>query len=85
MPTDDRLYLTAASARLRAQVDQLRRSILALRPAVRWGLALAILLGFGAAVYWAGTSLSAVGVRYAQAHRRAGHVAVLVGGVRSLR
>jgi hypothetical protein len=70
MPTDDRLYLTAASARLRAQVDQLRRSILALRPAVRWGLALAILLGFGAAVYWAGTSLSAVGVRYLASGKR---------------
>ncbi len=48
MPTIDRLSPTAALAWLRAQVDRLRRSVMAQRPAVRWGLALVALLGLAA-------------------------------------
>ena len=41
MPTNDRLSFTAALAWLRAQVDRLRRSVMARRPVVRWSLAVA--------------------------------------------
>ena len=61
MRTIDRLSPTAALARLRAQVDRLWRSVMVQRPAVRWGLALAAVLGVSAASYWAATSLSTTG------------------------
>ena len=70
MPTNDRLSLTAALAWLRAQVDRLRRSVMARRPVVRWGVALVALIGLTSAVYWAATSFSTLGVRYLVSGRR---------------
>jgi len=70
MSTNDHLSFTAAPARLRAQVDRLRRSVMARRPAVRWSLALVVLCGLVSAVYWAATSLNTVGVRFLVAGRR---------------
>ena len=70
MPTNDRLSLTAALAWLRAQVDRLRRSVMARRPAVRWGAALVALIGLTSAIYWAATSFSTLGVRYLVSGRR---------------
>jgi hypothetical protein len=70
MPTNDRLSLNVAPAWLRAQVDRLRRSMMAQRPAVRWSLALVVLLGLGTAVYWVATSWSTLGVRYLVSARR---------------
>ena len=52
------------------QVDRLRRSVMVRRPAVRWGLALAAVLGLAAAGYWAVTSLSTAGVRYLASERQ---------------
>ena len=65
-----RLTASAAVTRLRAPVGRLRRSIMSQRPAVRWGLALATLLGLAAAGYWGATSLVPVGVRYLASGRR---------------
>jgi len=70
MRTIDRLSPTSALARLRALVDRLRRSVMVRRPAVRWGLALATVLGLSAAGYWTATSLSTTGVRYLASQRR---------------
>ncbi len=70
MRTIDRLSPTSALARLRVQVDQLWRSVMVQRPAVRWGLALAAVLGVSAAGYWTATSLSTTGVRYLASERR---------------
>ena len=66
----DRLSASAAVTRLRAPVDRLRRSVMSQRPAVRWGLALAAILGLAAAGYWAATSLVPVGARYLASGRR---------------
>jgi flagellar M-ring protein FliF len=66
----DRLSASAAVTRLRAQVDRLRRSVISQRPAVRWGLALAAILGLAAAGYWAATSMVPVGARYLAPGRR---------------
>jgi len=70
MRTIDRLSPTSALARLRAQVDRLWRSVMVQGPAVRWGLALAAVLGVSAAGYWTATSLSNTGVRYLASERR---------------
>ena len=64
MPTNDRLSLTAALAWLRAQVDRLRRSVMARRPVVRWSAALLAVIGLTSVVYWAATSFTTLGVRY---------------------
>jgi len=66
----DRLTASAALTRFRAQVDRLRRSVKSQRPAVRWGLALAAILGLAAAGYWAATSMVPVGARYLASGRR---------------
>src|SRR5260370_37004887 len=66
----DRLSPTSALLRLRAPVDRLWRSVMALRPAVRWGLALGTLLAVTAASYWAMTSLTTLGGRYLPSKRR---------------
>ena len=58
MPTNDHLFFTAAAAWLRAQVDRIRRSVMAQRPAVRWGAALLVVVGLTSAIYWAATSYS---------------------------
>ena len=70
MPTNDRLSLTAARAWLRVQVDRFQRSVMSRRPAVRWGLALVVLLSLAPPVYWAAMSLNTVGVRYLVAGRQ---------------
>jgi hypothetical protein len=70
MPTNDRLSLSAATSGLRAQVDRVLRSVISRRPAVRWGLALVVLLGSTPIVYWAAMSWNTVGVRYLAAGRR---------------
>ena len=56
-----RLTASAAVARLRAQVNRLRRLIMSQRPAVHWGLVLAAVLALSAAGYWGATSLVPVG------------------------
>jgi flagellar biosynthesis/type III secretory pathway M-ring protein FliF/YscJ len=61
---------TVALSRLRTPVDRLRRSVMAQRPAVRWGLALGALLAFAAASYWATTSIATFGVRYLASKRQ---------------
>jgi flagellar M-ring protein FliF len=66
----DRLSAGAALTRFRAQVDRLRRSVISQRPAVRWGLALATILGLAAVGYWAATSMVPVGARYLASGRR---------------
>ena len=70
MPTHDRLSLTAALPWLRVQVDRLRRSVMARRPVVRWGLVLGALIGLTSVIYWAGTSLTTLSVRYLVSGRR---------------
>jgi len=55
---------------MRDQVDRLWRSVMVGRPAARWGLALAAVLGVTAAGYWTATSLSTMGVRYLAQQRR---------------
>jgi flagellar M-ring protein FliF len=70
MPIIDHLSARAALTRLRAQVDRLRRSVISQRPAIRWGLALAAMLGLAAAGYWAATSMVPVGARYLASGRR---------------
>ena len=70
MPIIDRLTSTAAVARLRAQADRLRRWVMAPRPIVRWGLALAVILALAAASYWGATSLTTFGVRYLASERK---------------
>ncbi len=66
----NRLTASAAVTRFRAPVGRLRRSIMSQRPAVRWGLAVATLLGLVSAGYWGATSLVPVGVRYLASERR---------------
>jgi flagellar M-ring protein FliF len=70
MATNDHRSLTGATARLGAQVDRLRRSVMARRPVVRWGVALFAVVVMTSTVYWAATSLGTVGVRYILAGRR---------------
>lgn len=70
MATNDRRSLTGATARLGAQVDRLRRSVMARRPVVRWSLALIAVVVMTSMVYWAATSLGTVGVRYILSGRR---------------
>ena len=70
MPTNDRLSLTAALARLRAQAGRLRRSVMSRRPAVRWGAALVVVIGLTALLYCAATSFTTLGLRYLIAGRR---------------
>jgi hypothetical protein len=70
MRTSDRLSPAVALARLSVQADRLRQLVRGQRPAVRWGLALAALLGVGAAVYWTATSLTPIGIRYLASGRR---------------
>jgi flagellar M-ring protein FliF len=70
MPTNDHLFYTAALAWLRAQVDRLRRSVMSRRPAVRWSLALLVVVGMTSMVYWAATSFTNLGVRYLVSGRR---------------
>ena len=70
MPTNDRLFFTAALAWLRAQVDRLWRSVMARRPVVRWSIALLLVIGLTSVIYWAATSFSTLGVRYLVSGRR---------------
>jgi flagellar M-ring protein FliF len=70
MATNDRRSLTGATARLGAQVDRLRRSVMARRPVVRWSLALIAVVVMTSMFYWAATSLGTVGVRYILSGRR---------------
>ncbi len=70
MPTNDHLFFTAAAAWLRAQVDRVRRSVMSQRPAIRWGVALLVVIGLTSGVYWAATSYSTLGVRYLVSGRR---------------
>jgi flagellar M-ring protein FliF len=70
MPTDDRLSFTAALSWLRVQVDRLRRSVMARRPAVRWAAAVLLVIGLSASFYWAATSLTPLSVRYLVSGRR---------------
>jgi flagellar M-ring protein FliF len=70
MATNDRRSWIGARARLGAQVDRVRRSVMARRPAVRWSLALIALVVLTSMVYWAATSLGSVGVRYLLSGRR---------------
>jgi hypothetical protein len=70
MRTVDRLSPTAAMSRLREPARRLGRSIMAQRPAVRWGLALGAVLAASAASYWAATSLATLGVRYLASKRQ---------------
>ena len=70
MPTNDHLFFTAAAAWLRAQVDRVRRSVMSQRPAVRWGVALLVVIGLTSAIYWAATSYSTLSVRYLVSGRR---------------
>jgi flagellar M-ring protein FliF len=70
MATNDRRSWTGARARLGAQVDRLRRSAVARRPAVRWSMALIALVVLTSLVYWAATSLGTVGVRHLLSGRR---------------
>jgi hypothetical protein len=69
MRTVDRLSPAAALSRLRTPAERVRRSVMAQRPAVRWGLILGALLAFGTASYWATTSLATLGVRYIASKR----------------
>jgi flagellar biosynthesis/type III secretory pathway M-ring protein FliF/YscJ len=67
MRTIDRLSSTAVFGRLRAEGGRLRRSLLAQRPAIRWGLALAVIAvasGLAGLCYWTATSRSNSSVRY---------------------
>ncbi len=64
MSTNDRLSFAPATAWLRAQVDRLRRMVMARRPAVRWGAACFALIALVFAVYWAAASLGTQSVRY---------------------
>jgi flagellar M-ring protein FliF len=66
----DRLSASAALTRFRARVDRLRRSVIAQRPVVRWGLALAAILGLAAVGYWATTAMVPAGARYLASGRR---------------
>ncbi len=70
MRTEDRLSPTVAFVRLRTLLDRLRRSVMAQRPAVRWGLALGTLLAMSAISYWAMTSFSTLGARYLPSKRQ---------------
>jgi flagellar M-ring protein FliF len=70
MRTVERLSPTSALLWLRTPVDRLRRSVMAQRPAVRWGLALGTFLALAAGSYWATTSLATLGVRYLQSKRQ---------------
>src|SRR5262245_45971093 len=64
MRTIDRLSPTAALPWLREQGDRLRRTLLARRLAVRWGLVLAAVLGLAAAGYCTTLSLLPGGSRF---------------------
>ncbi len=70
MAAQDRLSFTVALAWLRTQVADLRRSILARHPALRWALLFVLLSGLTTAVYWTATSLNTVSVHYLLAGRR---------------
>ena len=70
MPTNDHLFFTAATAWLRAQVDRVRRSVMSQRPAVRWSIAVLVVIGLTSAIYWAAASYSTLGVRYLVSGRR---------------
>ncbi len=70
MAANDRLSLAAMLAWLRVQMDRIRRSSLARRPLVRWGSALAVLIGLSAMVYLAATSFNSLSVRYILSGRR---------------
>ncbi len=69
MRTFDRLSSTAALPWLRQRADRLRRAFQARRPAVRWGLVLAVVLGLAGAGYWTALALVPVGTRYLDSER----------------
>jgi flagellar M-ring protein FliF len=70
MPTNDRLFLIAALAWVRAQVDRLRRSVMSRRPAVRWSVALLAVIGLTSLVYWTAASFTTLGARYLGSSRQ---------------
>jgi flagellar biosynthesis/type III secretory pathway M-ring protein FliF/YscJ len=69
MRTIDRLSPTAALPWLRARADGLRRALLDLRPAVRWGLVLAAAVGLAIAGCWAVIALAPAGSRFLASDR----------------
>ncbi len=70
MASIDRPSTGVPVEQLRALAERLWRPIAAQRPAVRWGLAAAVLLVLGAASYWAAGNLSASGLRYLASTKR---------------
>jgi flagellar M-ring protein FliF len=70
MPSNDHLFSTAARVWLRAQVDRVRRSVMSQRPAVRWIIAVLVVVGLTSAIYWAAASYTTLGVRYLVSGRR---------------
>ena len=70
MATIDRPSSAVMFARVRALGDRLWQPLAAQRPAVKWGLALAVFLTLAAVSYWAAGSLSTLGVRYLASSKR---------------
>jgi flagellar M-ring protein FliF len=70
MASIDRPSTGVPVEQLRALAERLWRPIAAQRPAVRWGLAAAVILVLGAASYWGAGNLSASGLRYLASTKR---------------
>ena len=70
MASIDRPSARVPLEQLRAVVDRLWRPIAAQRPAVRWGLAVAVVLALGAVSYWGAANLPSSGVRYLASSKR---------------
>jgi flagellar M-ring protein FliF len=70
MASIDRPSTGVPLEQLRAAAERLWRPIAAQRPAVRWGLAAAVLLALGAASYWGAGNLTPSGLRYLASSKR---------------
>jgi flagellar M-ring protein FliF len=70
MASIDRPATGVLFEQLRALAERLWRPIAAQRPAVRWGLALAVFLALAAASYWGAGNLSPSGLRFLASSKR---------------